>query len=147
MQNDEWVVVKMPISLPYTASWQNNTGQDGLIRMGDQFYNITHQTYKNDTLYTVLKTNIGARERFFALADEIKQILDKDAAKPHAQKSPFAQVINLLNQWGKVYLPFSAGDLFASRSFTLLSASFALYISPYCAQLSHPVLTPPPRIA
>ncbi len=114
--------------------------------MGDQFYNITHQTYKNDTLYTVMKTNIGARERFFALADEIKQILDKDVSESDSQKSPFTQVLNLLNQWGKVYLPFSTNDLSASRSFTILISSLSLYFSPFYSFLNHPVLTPPPQL-
>lgn len=67
MQGDEWVVVKMPISLPYTANWQNQGGVEGLVRMKGQFYNVTQQRYENDTLYTVLKTNLGAREHFLRL--------------------------------------------------------------------------------
>ncbi len=147
MQNDEWIVVKVPISLPYTASWQNTDGQQGLIRMGDQFYNITEQKYANDTLYTVMKTNIGARDRFFALADEIKQIVDRDITESQQQKSPFTQVVKLLNQWAKVYLPFSSENLFLNPSFLIANSSKSSYISPFCSQLSYPVLTPPPEFA
>lgn len=145
LQNDEWMVVKMPISLPYTVSWQNRGGQDGLIQSEDQFYNITDQLYQNDTLYTVLKTNIAARERFFALAEEIKQTLDKNDSQTNTPKSPFAQFIQLLNQWAKSYLPFSPTSVLTEKSFTLLSIHYSSYTLSPLSILTYPVSTPPPE--
>lgn len=145
MQDDEWVMVKMPISLPYTTSWQNQSGQEGLIRVEDQFYNVTDQMYQNDTLYTVLKTNITARERFFALADEIKQSLDLETTKTNSQKNLLAQVIRLLNQLGKVYVPFSVGHLLQQRPLSLITYSHKTQYSLFFSSLVLPVLTPPPE--
>lgn len=76
---ESYVVVKLPIALPYTMSWENPDGQEGLVQDGDNFYNITHQQYANDTLYTVLKTNRNAHERFFELAERVNQLLDMGA--------------------------------------------------------------------
>ncbi|MVM41603.1 hypothetical protein GO730_34585 [Spirosoma sp. HMF3257] len=91
--SDEWKVVKLPISLPYTSSWQNPDGQDGLVQDGDDFYNIVHQEYANDTLYTLLKTNQNAKERFVELAEQWQQDVDEQGA---SAKNPLAHLIKLL---------------------------------------------------
>ena len=145
IRGDEWRVVKMPISLPYTPNWQISEGREGLMRVGDQFYNITQQRYENDTLYTVLKTNLGAREHFFALADEIKQVIDTKATHKDASKNPLEQLLKSLNQCAKVYLPFFAGNLFGRGTFTLIessqNSSFLLFFPAVYLLVS----TPPPR--
>jgi len=99
-ESDEYMVVKLPISLPYTNSWDNPDGQDGLIRDGDSFYNVVHQRYVNDTLYTVLKTNQNARDRFFDLADQMQQL---DTEQP-AAKSPLSRLLKLLQERITTYL-------------------------------------------
>ena len=97
---DEWKLVKLPISLPYTNSWENPDGQAGLVRDGDEFYNIVHQRYANDTLYTLLKTNQNARERFFDLADQLQQL---DTAQK-ATQSPLSRLLKLLKDRLTTYL-------------------------------------------
>ncbi|GAB3543899.1 hypothetical protein GCM10027577_13560 [Spirosoma fluminis] len=99
--DDQWKVVKLPISLPYTASWENTDGQDGLIQDGDNFYNIVSQRYVNDTLYTTLKTNQNAKERFFELAEQWQQLSD-DQTPP---KSPLSQLLKMLKHRLNTYLP------------------------------------------
>ncbi len=89
MQGDEWIVVKVPISLPYTTTqWEEPQGKKGLVRLNGQFYNIIHQRYENDTLYTELKTNITAREHFFALAQEVQQIQDQKMTPTSSKTNP-----------------------------------------------------------
>lgn len=97
---DEWKVVKLPISLPYTDSWENADGQAGLVRDGDSFYNIVHQRYANDTLYTLLKTNQNARERFFDLADQLQQF----DTEQEATQSPLNRLLKLLKDRLTTYL-------------------------------------------
>ena len=144
-KGDEWRVVKMPVSLPYTVNWQIREGREGLMRVGDQFYNITQQRYENDTLYTVLKTNLGAREHFFALADEIKQSLDRKATRKDAPKNPLKQLLKSLNQCANVYLPFFAGNLFNRGTFTVLESSQNSSFLPFFPAVYLLVPTPPPR--
>lgn len=97
---DHWKLVKLPISLPYTDSWENSDGQEGLIQDGDNFYNIVHQRYANDTLYTLLKTNQNARDRFFDLADQLQQ-LSNDQESP---KTPLGRLLKLLKERLTTYL-------------------------------------------
>ena len=97
---DQWKIIKLPISLPYTATWENTDGQDGLIQEGNDFYNIVRQHYANDTLYTLLKTNQTARDRFFDLADQLQQLGDDQAPA----KSPLSQLLKLLKDRLTTYL-------------------------------------------
>lgn len=106
MEDDEWQTVKMPLpALPYNTAWENPEGQDGLIRQGNDFYNIMHQRHENDTLYVTLKSNQHARDRFFELAEMIQEITDQTADSP---ESPFSKAIKVLSDLVKVYLPNSS---------------------------------------
>lgn len=83
---EEWVELKIPLSIPYGTSWENDAPA-GLIRYGDKFYNIVEQRYENDSLYTVMQANLSAREQFFALADKIQQEFGHDQAGNPLEKS------------------------------------------------------------
>lgn len=115
---DEFRVVKLPISLPYANDWENPDGRAGLIKDGDRFYNVVHQRYANDTLYTVLKTNRNARERFFDLADQLQQF-NSDQSTP---TSPLGQLLKLLKDRLTTYLLPVAWQL-APPTFTTLTAA------------------------
>lgn len=99
-RTDQWKLVKLPIALPYTSSWENTDGQDGLVQDGDDFYNIVQQHYANDTLYTLLKTNQTARDRFFDLADQLEQYNDDQAPA----KTPLGRLLKLLKDRLTTYL-------------------------------------------
>lgn len=104
-ENDEWQTLKMHLpTLPYNTTWENAEGQEGLIRHGDEFYNVTEQRHENDTLYVTMKTNQTARDRFFELADQIQEMTDQTAQSPD---SPMGKAVKLLSDLLKVYLPTS----------------------------------------
>lgn len=139
---DEWKVVKLPISLPYTDTWENADGQSGLVRDGDTFYNIVHQRYANDTLYTILKTNQNARERFFDLAEQLQQFdTDQEAAQ-----SPLNQLLKLLKDRLTTYLLPAVWQLaqpvFADEPVRINYAdvAFARYHADF------PLFSPPPEV-
>lgn len=73
----EFIVVKIPVSLPYQNDWKTAIPAEGSIHQDGRFYQIVSQQLVNDTLYTVCKPDINARDRFFDLAahinDHIKQ--------------------------------------------------------------------------
>ena len=140
-ETDEYKLVKLPISLPYTSSWDNPDGQDGLIRDGDAFYNVVHQQYANDTLYTLLKTNQNARDRFFDLAEQMQQ-LDR---KQNTTKSPLSRLLKLLQERLNTYvLPTSWQLAQPLASLLVLRAGYADQPIAYGgADLSCP--SPPPK--
>ena len=78
--SDERITLKVPLALPYGTTW-NNDSPEGLIRYEGDFYNIVEQRYENDSLYTVMRVNLSAREQFFALADRIQQEFGHDINK------------------------------------------------------------------
>ncbi|OIN58298.1 hypothetical protein [Arsenicibacter rosenii] len=101
-QQDEWQVMKIPLSLPYTTYWENAADQHGLIQQGESFYNITRQHIENDTLYTLMKTNLPARDRFAELANSVQQLVDQQT---EGAKSPLSEALTLLKLRIHTYLP------------------------------------------
>lgn len=138
---DRWKLVKLPIALPYTAAWENPDGQEGLIQEGDEFYNIVHQQYANDTLYTLLKTNQNARERFVELAEQL-QVLNTGQTAP---KTPLGRLLKLLKDRLTNYLPPLAYGLAGPHS-TMRPAA-ASPVEPRLAfdEVIPSVASPPPQ--
>jgi hypothetical protein len=97
---DDWVVLKVPLSIPYGTAWQNDE-PEGLIQYQGGFYNIVEQRYENDSLYTVMRSNLSAREQFFAIADQIQQQLGQDTPRGTAGE----RTAKLLSGTLKHYLP------------------------------------------
>lgn len=144
-ENDNWKTVKMHLpTLPYNATWEDTDEQEGLIREGDDFYNITTKRHENDTLFVTLKTNQNARDRFFELASMIQEITDQRAT---TSDSPMGRAVKLLSDLLKLYLPNS--DLeWPSECIAALSNQH-LHAAPHQAlrqtiQLLH---SPPPELA
>ena len=139
--NDEWKMVKLPISLPYTAAWENPDGSDGLIRDGNQFYNIVKQHYANDTLYTLLKTNQNARARFFDLAEQLQQY-DNDQ---QPSKSPLSQLLKLLKDRLTTYLLPSVWQLTQPALGHLLNQANYAALPLLCSHVALACTSPPPE--
>lgn len=131
------VVIKLPVSLPYTAEWQSD-GNHQLIRNQNEFYNIVEQRYENDTLYTVLQSNQAARDQFFALADMVQQ----ETEAP----SPVSGLLKLLKSLSDYYFPTSwqaVKAVFYIGAVTQTTGyKSACYLSPVSS-----ILTPPPQVA
>jgi hypothetical protein len=142
VEEDEWVVVKMPVSLPYANDWEDTSGKEGLIKHDGQFYNIVEQRYQNDTLYTTLKTNISAREQFFSIVEEMNDLSGKTAENNH--KNPYSSLVKLFKQLSPVYISSfftqHAHDPAACFTKAQVSVSTISFISP-----AFPVNTPPPN--
>jgi hypothetical protein len=142
---DEWVVVKVPVSLPYATDWEDTSGKEGLIKHGDQFYNIVEQRYQNDTLYTTLKTNISAREQFFSIVEEMNELAGKDAEKSHS-KNPYTSLVKLLNQVSTVYIASYFTQVYPPLA-AYYSKSLLVYQASSFVTPAFPVHTPPPKFS
>lgn len=144
-EDDKWQTVKMHLpTLPYNEAWENTDGQEGLIRSGDDFYNITHQRHENDTLYVTLKTNQHARDRFFELANMIQEIADPSS---DPTDTPFGKVVKLLSDLVKVYLPNSSIEWPTEASIQMLSTRFFAAPNDSLLQFFQLLHSPPPEVA
>lgn len=109
--NDEFLEVKIPISLPYTADFHNTSPTEALIQYKGEFYNVIEQRYENDTLITKIKTNQSARERFASLSDEINTILARD----HSDKeSPLKKALELCKSLSVNYI--QSNEMYLAKS-------------------------------
>jgi hypothetical protein len=141
---DEWMVVKLPVSLPYATNWEDTEGKEGLIQHGDQFYNIVEQRYQNDTLYTTLKTNISAREKFFSLVEEMNDLTGQ--AAENTTKKPYSSLLKLLNQLSTVYIS-SYTSQHTPQLAAHIAQALAAFQSPSFLSPGFPVTTPPPKFS
>lgn len=97
--DDKWKIIKVPTIDKYAH--YNNEDKEGLIRSGNDFYNIMHEYQENDTLYIILKSNQNAQERFTELTSLILGMNDMSADTP---QSPLGKLIKLLGDLQKTYV-------------------------------------------
>jgi hypothetical protein len=100
---EERVTLKIPLSIPYGTTWNNDT-PEGLIRYEGDYYNIVEQRYENDSLYTVMQANLSAREQFFALADRMQQEFGHEEGKA---RNPLEKGARIFSGAIKHYMAFS----------------------------------------
>jgi len=103
---------------------------------------VVHQRYVNDTLYTVLKTNQNARDRFFDLADQMQQL----DTEQRTEKSPLSRLLKLLQERLTTYLLPTGWQLSQPVASLLTTrAGYANQLTAYgSADLSCP--SPPPKL-
>ncbi|WP_259014328.1 hypothetical protein [Emticicia fluvialis] len=94
---DKWKVIKLPASNKTISI--DNTIKEGLIRSGNEFYNVMHEYQENDTLYVILKSNQNAQERFDELTSLVQGMFDADTPQ-----SPLSKAMKLYGGLLKVYL-------------------------------------------
>ncbi|GAB3969344.1 hypothetical protein GCM10028806_15320 [Spirosoma terrae] len=143
--NDHWKLLKLPLSLPYVSPWENEDGRAGLIQDGNEFYNVVHQRYANDTLYTLLKTNQNAKERFFELVDQLQQFTD-NTDQSESPKTPVGRLLKLLKDRFTTYLlPIVCQLDLPSVSVIERSISYADLNADLCNGVDSPASPPPQK--
>ncbi|MFN3380104.1 MAG: hypothetical protein ACK41O_11655 [Runella zeae] len=143
-QNDQWKTFKVPIpTLPYNTAWENQEGEEGLIREGENFYNIMGQRHENDTLYITLKTNRDAHERFVELSERVQELMDLTS---QSSQSPLNKALKLLYELTKIYL-FTSSFILTSPSLIEVDSYSLRYERPNQSLLTSfcCLLTPPPE--
>ncbi|MDI9876451.1 hypothetical protein [Flectobacillus rivi] len=91
----------MPIALPYSGDFANLTKHEGLIEYQGEFYNIIEQHYSNDTLYTKIKTNNKAKQKYQSLSDDFSlQFSDNHSSK----STPLKKALELCKSLSSSYL-------------------------------------------
>lgn len=100
-QNDDFKLIKLYLpSLPYSDSWENPDGTEGLLQQDGNFYNATYILHKNDTLYVTLKSNQVARDQFFELANMMEMVNDRDGKIPESAQNKALRILdNLLKNY------------------------------------------------
>jgi hypothetical protein len=97
--DDKWKIIKIPTTS--ANAHYSREDKEGLIRSGDDFYNIMHEYQENDTLYVILKSNQNAQERFTELTSLMLGMTNSEADSP---QSPLGKLIKLFGDLQKVYV-------------------------------------------
>ena len=139
--DDKWKIIKVPTHSKDAHYAKGN--QEGLIRSGDDFYNIMHEYFENDTLYVILKSNQNAQERFSELTSLILGMTNPNADTSH---SPLGRIIKLFGDLQKIYLSDEVLLGLHEPGFYLNHPSF--YTEPQQSdyQVIHLLHSPPPEL-
>ncbi|MFD2522342.1 hypothetical protein [Emticicia soli] len=97
--DDKWKIIKIPTT--EKNAHYREADEESLVRSGNDFYNIMHEYFENDTLYVILKSNQNAQERFSEITALIQGTNNHDSDLP---QSPLAKIIKLLGDLQKIYL-------------------------------------------
>lgn len=137
---EEYITVKVPVSLPYQVNWTTPQPAQGNIQVGKEFYQMVEQIMLNDTLYITCKPDRDARTNFFALADHINtHIHDHTTDGPKPSKNRVFQLLKEYVAFQHIHVFFIVEWLPDSTPLQKLSFS----------PLSHAlgVVSPPPELA
>jgi hypothetical protein len=133
---EEYITVKVPVSLPYQTNWTAPQPVQGKLQVGNEFYEMVEQIMLNDTIYITCKPDRDARANFYALADHInKHIHDHAADGPKPSKSIVIQLLKEYVSFQRVHTFFIIESLSDSTplqqpSFWLLSRAFGVFSPP-----------------
>lgn len=132
---DEYIIVKVPVSLPYQTNWTAPQFVQGQLQVGSEFYEMVEQIMLNDTIYITCKPDRDARANFYALAEHIsKHIHDNANDGPQPSKSIVIQLLKEYVSFQRIHRFFIIKSLSDSTplqnfSFLTLSRAFGV-ISP-----------------
>ncbi|RFS15269.1 hypothetical protein D0T08_17240 [Emticicia sp. C21] len=139
--DDKWKIIKIPTTAK--NAHYNKGNAEGLIRSGDDFYNIMHEYQENDTLYVILKSNQNAQERFTEFTSLILGMNDTSADTP---QSPLGKLVKLFGDLQKIYV---ADAMQLSLSEPIVESYYSsFYIEPQQSneQVIHLLHSPPPEL-
>jgi hypothetical protein len=139
--DDKWKIIKIPTT--DKDAHYSSEDKEGLIRSGDDFYNIMHEYHENDTLYVILKSNQNAQERFSELTSLILGMTDANADTP---QSPLGKIIKLFGDLQKIYL---SDDILLGLHEPIISLyPPSFYTEPHKSyyQIIHLLHSPPPEL-
>ncbi|PLK45729.1 hypothetical protein C0V77_06305 [Emticicia sp. TH156] len=72
-EKGEFLVMKVPMAIPYMASWNESEETDGLIIFKGDFFRTYQRKFESDTLYTYCKKENASRENVFSLLQQVKK--------------------------------------------------------------------------
>lgn len=72
-EKGEYLVMKLPMAIPYLASWDDTEETDGLIIFKGDFFRTYQRKFASDTLYTYCKKENASRENVFSLLQQVKK--------------------------------------------------------------------------
>lgn len=136
--NGEFIVIKIPIMIPYQTDWQVAEPAEGRLRRGDDFYQIVEQQLMNDTLHVKCKLDVSARDRYLDLVSHVDKHV-KNATTDGKAKTP-----HLLKSFLKDYLTFNRRHLFFIMDWISAHAGFNS-ISFHLPSLFLRIASPPPK--
>ena len=137
---EEFITVKVPVSLPYQTNWTAPEPVQGKIQVGNEFYEMVEQIMLNDTIYITCKPDRDARANFFALAEHINQHIHDHATEgPKPSKNIVVQLLKEYVSFERVHV-FFVLEWLPDTTPLIQSSSFLL------SRVLR-VVSPPPELA
>ena len=104
-EDGEQLVMKVPMAIPYLASWEESEETDGLIIFKGDFFRTYERKFANDTLYTYCTKENASRENVFSLLQQVKQHVGDEPTSP-GKKS-----LNFFKNLTKDYTQFNSSSI------------------------------------
>ena len=139
--DDKWKIIKIPANSK-DPQYQNRD-KEGLIRSGEDFYNIMHEYQENDTLYVILKSNQNAQERFTELTSLILGMTNTEADSP---QNPLGKLIKRLVDLQKIYVSDVLQPRLSESGVELHNSSFFTEPHPSNYEVIYLLHSPPPEL-
>lgn len=133
LNNDQTLLLKIPLKLPYASNLENYKRVDGVIEHQGTVYRLVKQKFHNDTLQVVVfndkvSTHINQIKLDFAKTISDKPIQNKGGAGDEIFKNLIKDYINH---------PFYLNIFNESSSLKACSSSFNNFYSSRCFKLPH----------
>lgn len=135
---EDFLILKIPIMIPYQTDWQVAEPAEGRLRRGDDFYQIIEQQLLNDTLYVKCKPDISAKDRYLDLVSHVDKHV-KGGVADGKGKTP-----HLLKDFLKDYLTFNRNHWFFVGDWIEAGISFKSIIFSFPSLFLY-VASPPPK--
>ncbi len=103
--NGEQLVMKVPMAIPYLASWEESEETDGLIIYKGDFFRTYQRKFANDTLYTYCAKENASRENVFSLLQQVKKHVSDEPT------SPGKKALSFFKNLTKDYTQFNSSSI------------------------------------
>lgn len=135
----DFLILKIPIMIPYQTDWQVAEPAEGRLRRGNDFYQIVEQQLLNDTLYVKCKLDISAKDRYLDLVSHVDKHVKDGAGDGKAKTS------HLLKNFLKDYLTFNRKHWFFVGDWVETGHRFRSIVLTFSSLFLH-VASPPPKL-
>ncbi len=104
-EKGEQLVMKLPMAIPYLASWNESEETDGLIIYKGNFFRTQERKFENDTLYTYCTKENASRENVFSLLQQVKKHVNDEPT------APGKKAMNFFKNLTKDYTQFNTQNI------------------------------------
>jgi hypothetical protein len=131
----ETVLIKVPLSLPYSVDDADYKRVNGTFQYQGEFYKLVKQKMQQDSLHVICIKDKHHKKIFDAMADFVKASHDASTA---------SKTLKLLHNTAKEFHGFDSIDIISNRGWSQLQSNSKVIIN-YAYNVIHSP-SPPPKL-